>query len=99
MKQCHYVFTIFGATGDLTHRKLLPALYFLETEGVLNDNFSIICVARRDKTDESFRKDAVSSIKKNSRIKIKEDLLKKMMDRIHYHKMDFSNKERYRNLK
>jgi glucose-6-phosphate 1-dehydrogenase len=46
---------IFGASGDLTARKLIPALYRLWTEGFLSDRSPIVGVARREKTDESFR--------------------------------------------
>ncbi|MEI6913956.1 MAG: glucose-6-phosphate dehydrogenase, partial [Armatimonadota bacterium] len=48
-------FVIFGATGDLTRRKLIPALFSLFLEGLLPSNFSIIGFARRDWTDDSFR--------------------------------------------
>src|SRR5215831_18161612 len=46
---------IFGASGDLTKRKLLPALYNLASYGLLPSNFSIIGVARRDWSDDDFR--------------------------------------------
>src|SRR6201993_2142120 len=45
---------IFGATGDLAHRKLLPALYNLAHEGSLPERFEMIGVARSEMTDESF---------------------------------------------
>ena len=43
---------IFGATGDLTHRKLVPALYNLAADGALPPTVSVVGFARRDKTDE-----------------------------------------------
>jgi glucose-6-phosphate 1-dehydrogenase len=48
---------IFGATGDLTHRKLIPALYNLAAEGALPPAINIIGFARREKTTEEFRKE------------------------------------------
>src|SRR6476620_10850046 len=54
---------IFGASGDLTKRKLIPALYVLALERLLPAGFSVIGVARHDMDDESFRstmKDAVN---------------------------------------
>ena len=93
------VITIFGATGDLTHRKLLPALYFLEHQQHLGKDFSIVCVARRPKTDEEFRKETEKSIRKFSRVKIKEVTLQKMLKRIHYHRLKFNEKNRYVKLK
>ena len=58
------VMVIFGATGDLTMRKLVPALYNLAIDGLLPNGFSLIGVARRPMTDEEFRaflRDAVST--------------------------------------
>ncbi len=55
---------IFGASGDLTARKLMPALFMLWREKLLSDTVSIFGVARREKTDESFRdemRDAVTT--------------------------------------
>ena len=46
---------IFGASGDLTHRKLIPALYNLYKIGRLSENFSVLGVARSDLNDETFR--------------------------------------------
>ena len=53
---------IFGATGDLAHRKLLPALYNLAHEGALPERFELIGVARREKGDQEFRDEARASI-------------------------------------
>ncbi len=89
------LFTIFGATGDLTQRKLLPALYFLESERILADDFKILCVARKAKNNEEFRKESAASIRKFSRIKVKEDLLEKILSRISYFRLDFEEKQEY----
>src|SRR4030095_3288122 len=48
---------IFGATGDLTHRKLVPALYNLAADGELPPGVVIVGFARRDKSDDEFRRD------------------------------------------
>src|ERR1051326_7794139 len=50
---------IFGATGDLTRRKLLPALYNLALEHLLPAGFSVIAFARRPYSDEQFRQQAL----------------------------------------
>src|ERR1700756_5879290 len=60
---------IFGATGDLAHRKLLPALYNLAHEGALPERFELIGVARRDQPHENFRQMARESIERFSRTK------------------------------
>ena len=48
---------IFGASGDLTVRKLIPALYHLFIEGQMPESFRVVGFARREKTDESWRKE------------------------------------------
>ncbi|HEV3128245.1 MAG TPA: glucose-6-phosphate dehydrogenase [Solirubrobacteraceae bacterium] len=58
---------IFGATGDLAHRKLLPALYNLAHEGFLPERFDVVGVARRDESDDYFRQLARESIERFSR--------------------------------
>ena len=58
---------IFGATGDLTARKLIPALYHLYAEKQLPQPFRIIGVARREKTDESWRAELLEDLRKFSR--------------------------------
>jgi glucose-6-phosphate 1-dehydrogenase len=56
------VLIIFGATGDLTKRLLLPAICNLGAAGLLNDNFTIVAVARRAFSDEEFRNELTPSI-------------------------------------
>ena len=53
---------IFGATGDLARRKLLPALYNLAHEGALPERFHLIGVARREKPHEDYRADCEQAI-------------------------------------
>ena len=64
-KPCAVV--IFGATGDLTHRKLVPALYNLAADGELPPAVSVVGFARREKTDEKFRKELEEAARKFSR--------------------------------
>jgi glucose-6-phosphate 1-dehydrogenase len=61
------VLVIFGATGDLAHRKLLPALYNLAHEGALPERFELIGVSRRNQPDEDFQQIARESIERFSR--------------------------------
>jgi glucose-6-phosphate 1-dehydrogenase len=56
-------FVLFGATGDLTRRKIVPALFDLATQNLLPQSFAIVAFARRDKTDESFRAELREAIK------------------------------------
>src|SRR5213593_1902010 len=60
---------IFGASGDLTARKLIPALYHLFIQKQLPDPIRIIGFARREKTDESWREEMRDALNKFSRTK------------------------------
>ncbi len=64
---------IFGASGDLTSRKLIPALYHLFVEGSLPRPFRIIGFARREKTDDSWRAELREALGKFSRSKTVDD--------------------------
>jgi len=52
------IFVIFGASGDLARRKLVPALYDLFKSGLLPDNFALLGVSRSNLSDEDFRNKA-----------------------------------------
>jgi glucose-6-phosphate 1-dehydrogenase len=89
---------IFGATGDLTHRKLIPALYNLAAEGALPPSVSIIGFARRDKTSEQFRAELEEAARKFSRTPLDEELWKSFASSVHYHRSPFDDAEGYRTL-
>jgi glucose-6-phosphate 1-dehydrogenase len=57
------LFTIFGATGDLAHRKLYPSLFRLYKKGELAEHFAVIGTARRDWTHDYFREVVLDAIK------------------------------------
>jgi glucose-6-phosphate 1-dehydrogenase len=59
---------IFGASGDLTRRKLLPALYALAHDGLLPDRFAVIGFARKEKSSEAFREEMRQAVEKFSRL-------------------------------
>lgn len=64
---------IFGATGDLTQRKLLPALFNLAVDGFLPDNFLVIGSSRSEFSDEEFRENSLSAVRKFSRRSVDEE--------------------------
>jgi glucose-6-phosphate 1-dehydrogenase len=90
---------IFGATGDLTHRKLLPALYNLALEQPLPAGFSVIGFARRPYTDEVFRKQALDSINQFSRQKpVNPQVWENFEAGIYYLQSDFNDPKGYARL-
>ena len=90
---------IFGATGDLTHRKLIPALYNLAVGGDAPPQFKVVGFARREKTDEGFRAELEESNKKNSRQGHDATLWANFAHSIHYHRSEFQDLAGYKALK
>src|SRR4051812_16747940 len=91
--------TIFGATGDLAHRKLLPALYNLAHEGALPERFNLIGVARRDMPDDEFRELAKGAIAKHSRRETDPTVLDGLLGRARYVGFSFDDTESYAKLR
>jgi glucose-6-phosphate 1-dehydrogenase len=75
---------IFGGTGDLSHRKLLPAIYNLAHEGALPERFNLIAVSRSDIAHDDYRGMARESIEKYSRRKPDPQVLDKLLDQVRY---------------
>jgi glucose-6-phosphate 1-dehydrogenase len=75
---------IFGATGDLAKRKLLPAIYNLAHEGALPERFNLIGVSRSDMTDDAYRETAAESIRSFSRRPPDDKVLSALLGRVRY---------------
>jgi glucose-6-phosphate 1-dehydrogenase len=84
---------IFGATGDLTARKLLPALHNLGYEGHLSEQTAIIGFARGQYTDETFRKKMGEAIAPSNI-----DYWNQFENKIFYNQADFEQDQGYENL-
>ena len=94
------ILVIFGATGDLTGRKLLPALYNLARESQLPAHFACVGFARRDKTNEQFRDEMYEDVNTFSRTKpVDKKLWNDFSEHLFYHRSDFDNDEGYVSLK
>jgi glucose-6-phosphate 1-dehydrogenase len=92
-------FVLFGATGDLAHRKVVPALYQLWRTNLLPAEFSLVAVARRPYTDESFAAEVRASLAKYSRIQpIDEAAWSELAKRIVYHQLDFDDDAGWKRL-
>ena len=90
------IMVIFGATGDLTHRKLMPALYSLYADGVINDDFSIVGFARRPYTPEKFRSELATKVKKSK--KIDDAAWEKFSQILSYQQGKFEDEQAYEEL-
>jgi len=89
---------IFGATGDLTKRKLIPALCNLAQDDVLPKQFAIIGFASNDYTTDSFRKMLSEEIPKYASAPIDQKLWSWMSERIYYVRGDFQDADAYKRL-
>jgi glucose-6-phosphate 1-dehydrogenase len=87
--------TIFGATGDLARRKLLPALYNLAHEGALPERFAVLGVARGELTDEAFRAFAHAAIRRYSRRAADEDVLDALLEGVRFVEGSFDDSRTY----
>jgi glucose-6-phosphate 1-dehydrogenase len=91
---------IFGASGDLAHRKLVPAIYSLAHEGSLPPYFALVAVAVSDFTTESFREDMKKAVQEHSRHKpVNEAVWNNLAAGMHYIKGDFAQPETFQELK
>jgi glucose-6-phosphate 1-dehydrogenase len=90
--------TIFGVTGDLAHRKLLPALYNLAHEGALPERFNLVGVSRREMPDDEFRAMAKGAIEKFSRREPDATVLEGLLGRMRYVGFSFDDVPSYGRL-
>ena len=90
---------IFGATGDLTHRKIIPAFYHLAKNNLFPEGSAIIGFARRPKSDDDFRKDLWEALQKYSHTKpVDEEVWKKLAAHIYYFQGELDQAESYKKL-
>jgi glucose-6-phosphate 1-dehydrogenase len=90
---------LFGATGDLSHRKLVPALYQLWRSNLLPYEFRLVAVGRRDYDDATFAAEMHGSVAEHSRVKpIDEAVWAEFAKRIRYERVDFDKPEDFDRL-
>jgi glucose-6-phosphate 1-dehydrogenase len=92
------IMTIFGASGDLTKRKLLPALFHLEQNGLLPANFAIVGVARRPLGDE-FAQDMRQGIIEFGGVEANDPKLEEFVKKVHYFALNFDDPTHYAALR
>jgi glucose-6-phosphate 1-dehydrogenase len=90
---------IFGASGDLTRRKLVPALYTLMAERLLPASFAVVGFARKAVTDETFRAEMKEWCGRFARHKPTEDLWSQFEKGIYFHTGDYDDPKSYHSLK
>src|SRR5258705_3496689 len=90
---------IFGAAGDLTKRKLVPALYNLKAAGLLPRQLAIVGVTRKEKSHEQFREEQSKDIHEFATQAVDETLWAEVRSALYYQAGEFTNPETYSKLK
>src|SRR5436853_3242525 len=93
------IMVIFGAAGDLTKRKLVPALYNLRESGLLPESFAIIGVARAEMNDEEFRRRLRDDMNEFATEKVEAEVWDWIAQRLFYLSGDFNDERTFANLK
>src|SRR6266704_630946 len=93
------IMVIFGAAGDLTKRKLIPALYNLKEGDLLSDSFAVIGVARAELNDEEFRQRLRDDMKEFATNKVDEKVWTWLEERLYYLSGDFKDDQTFTRLK
>lgn len=89
------VLVLFGVTGDLSRKKLLPAIYDLANRGLLPPGFSLVGFARRDWENEDFRQIAYESVKAHARTPFREDVWTHLSEGMHFVPGEFSDPDAF----
>jgi glucose-6-phosphate 1-dehydrogenase len=89
---------IFGATGDLTHRKLVPALYNLQRERLLPPGFGVVGFARRDWSDDFFCESLLEDARQHSRSGVNDSLWQSFAEGVAYVQSSFDDSSGYTKL-
>jgi glucose-6-phosphate 1-dehydrogenase len=86
------ILVLFGATGDLAHRKVVPAMYHLWRSNLLPHEFVLLAIGRREYDDDAFRTEIHASLEQYSRVlPLDEAAWRSFAERIRYHQLDFAD--------
>jgi glucose-6-phosphate 1-dehydrogenase len=85
------VLVIFGASGDLAHKKLIPALYALAFRRLLPERFAVVGVARSEADDDQFRADMREAVQKHARDEFRDDVWESLAANMRYVATDFAD--------
>ena len=86
-----HAMVLFGATGDLSHRKVFPALAQLWRTNLLPQDWMLVAVGRRPYDDETFRAEIAKSLAQWDRVALEPEIERQFLGRIVYHRGDFAD--------
>lgn len=93
------VLVIFGVTGDLSRKKLMPAVYDLANRGLLPAGFGLVGFARRDWDDEDFARVVHDAVKENARTRFREEVWEQLLEGIRFVSGTFDSDEAFDRLR
>ncbi|MGA4669753.1 glucose-6-phosphate dehydrogenase [Propionibacteriaceae bacterium Y1923] len=93
------VLVIFGVTGDLSRKKLMPAVYDLANRGLLPPGFGLVGFARRDWETQDFAKEVHDSVKQHARTEFREEVWQQLLEGIRFVPGRFDDDESFVRLK
>ncbi len=85
------ILVIFGASGDLTSKKLMPALYSLAVRQLLPERFGIVGAARSEESDDEFRERMKQAVQEHSRDEFDQDVWDRLAAGMYYITLDFAD--------
>lgn len=94
-----FILVIFGASGDLTRRKLIPAIYKLYREDLLSQEFAIVGFARREWSDEFFRENMLEGLKSLSHQDVDAEQWNAFANHLYYHQANLDDRSGYDRLR
>jgi glucose-6-phosphate 1-dehydrogenase len=87
------ILVIFGASGDLTSKKLIPALYALAVRRLLPERFAIVGAARSDETDDQFKARMEQAVKDHARDPFEDEAWERLSSGMRYVTLDFADEK------
>src|SRR6059036_443508 len=92
------VLVMFGVTGDLARKKLMPAIYDLANRGLLPPTFSLVGFARRDWEHEDFREIVHEAVKDHSRTEFRQEVWDRLAEGIRFVRGTFDDDKAFQRL-
>src|SRR6476661_8946897 len=89
---------IFGVTGDLSRKKLMPAVYDLANRGLLPPGFGLVGFARRDWANQDFNQEVYDAVRQYARTPFRESVWRQLVDGIRFVPGDFADDDAFDHL-
>jgi len=92
------ILVLFGGSGDLARRKLMPSLFDLDSRNALPENFCIVGFAHSERSHEEYREHIHKALQTFSKTTVSDEVWKRFSERLYYISADFRNEEGFHKL-